>query len=143
MKFEITRKLSDAILAARLDCTAFVEGPGVWVGDDTFYQPDAIVTCNADLDDDSLYVPAPVLVVEVLSPSTQHIDTNAKLHDYFSVSSLRHYLIVRLKPFVVTHYSRDVDGKIQVRFLPGGGQITFDPPGFSIELTAPEPAPAQ
>ena len=135
MKFEITRKLSDAIAAARLGCAAFVVGPGVWVDDDTFYQPDTIVTCKTDLDPDSLYVPDPVLVVEVLSPSTQHIDTNAKLADYFSISSLKHYLIVRLQPFILTHYAREADGKIQVRLLPGGGTITFDPPGFAIELT--------
>jgi hypothetical protein len=39
----------------------------------------------------------------------------------------------------VTHYARDEVGNIQIRLLPGGGQITFDPPGFSIELTAPKP----
>ena len=76
----------------------------------------------------------------MLSPSAQQIDTNAKLADYFSISSMKHYVIVGLQPFIVTHYARDADGHIQVRLLPGSGTIAFDPPGFSIELTAPAQA---
>jgi Uma2 family endonuclease len=40
--------------------------------------------------------PNPVIVVEVLSPSTRGIDTTVKLADYFRVSGLRHYVIVDL-----------------------------------------------
>ncbi len=38
--------------------------------------------------------PNPVVVVEVLSPSTRGIDTTVKLAGYFLVPSLKHYLIV-------------------------------------------------
>ena len=39
----------------------------------------------------------PVIVVEVLSPSTQSISSSDKLADYFRVPVIQHYLIVRAK----------------------------------------------
>ena len=34
------------------------------------YEPDAVVHCGAKLPDDTIAVPDPIIVVEVLSPST-------------------------------------------------------------------------
>ncbi|HKM64034.1 MAG TPA: Uma2 family endonuclease [Acidisphaera sp.] len=140
MKAEVYARLRQAIEHAGLDCEAIPDGPLVQVDEYTGYEPDAVVRCGTPIEVNSYKVPDPIIVVEVLSPSTQHIDTNTKLTDYFRIASLRHYLIVRLKPFAVTHYSRGDDGEVRVRLLPGGGTIAFDPPGFAIELSQPPQA---
>jgi Uma2 family endonuclease len=72
----------------------------------------------------------PVVVVEVLSPSTRHIDKANKLTDYFTLPGLHHFLIVDLNKRLVLHYQRQADG-IQVRIIKDG-QIKLDPPGLVI-----------
>lgn len=52
----------------------------------------------------------PVLVVEVLSPTTQHLDTGDKFTIYTAIPSLKDYLIVASEIVFVTHWQRDGDG---------------------------------
>ena len=76
----------------------------------------------------------PVIVVEVLSPSTQSIDTTDKLADYFRVTSIRHYLIVRARRREIIHHFRLDDG-IGSRVV-NLGSIRLDPPGISLDFGA-------
>ncbi|TAE00727.1 MAG: Uma2 family endonuclease, partial [Bacteroidetes bacterium] len=48
----------------------------------------------------------PLLVVEVLSPSTQKTDFNAKLTEYQSIPSLQEYLIVSQNEAKIWQYAR-------------------------------------
>jgi Uma2 family endonuclease len=85
------------------------------------------------LPDDAVIVPAPVMVVEVLSPSTATRDTGAKLADYFRLPSLRHYLIVRTdRPTVIHH--RHGDGELIETRIVTSGALLLDPPGITLEL---------
>ena len=52
-----------------------------------------------------------MIVVEVLSPSTEKFDMVGKLADYFTIPSIRHYLIVDLRRRLVLHHKRG-DGRI-------------------------------
>ena len=80
-------------------------------------------------------MPDPLIVVEVLSPSTRGYDTGAKLMGYFLVPSLRHYLIVDAGREVVLHHRRADAGAIETRIV-GFGAIDLDPPGLSVTLDA-------
>jgi Uma2 family endonuclease len=85
------------------------------------------------LADEIVIVPAPVIVVEVLSPSTASRDTGAKLADYFRVAGLRHYLIVRTdRPTVIHHRRGDAD-LIETRIVTAGA-LSRDPPGITLDL---------
>src|SRR5882672_4638002 len=55
--------------------------------------PDIAVTCHPMADRDDI-VPEPVLIVEVLSPSTERVDRGRKKLDYFATASIRQYAIV-------------------------------------------------
>ena len=55
-----------------------------------------------------------------------------KLAGYFSLPSVRHYLIVDTDKRTVIHHRRDEQGAISVRIL-HGGPIALDPPGLEIE----------
>ena len=70
--------LRQAIAAAGLPCEALPDGATVEVGDHTDYEPDALVNCGERMGGDAVAAPNPVIVVEVLSPSTQSVDTGTK-----------------------------------------------------------------
>lgn len=58
-----------------------------------FYYPDVVVTCEP-YDGRSVFKKAPRLIVEVLSPSTKHVDSREKLVAYKELPSLAQYVIV-------------------------------------------------
>jgi Uma2 family endonuclease len=57
------------------------------------YYPDVVVDCRPDTRD-THFVRDPKLVVEVLSPSTQHIDRREKLQNYRLIDSVEEYVLV-------------------------------------------------
>jgi Uma2 family endonuclease len=125
------RALAAAIQAAGLPCQAFVE-LGVKISDDTTYVPDALVNCGPPLSADVMLASNPVIVVEVLSPSTRHIDKARKLADYFTRAELHHYVIIDLSKRHVLHYRRQAEGGMVVHIVTEGS-IKLDPPGITIE----------
>ncbi|MBL8152648.1 MAG: Uma2 family endonuclease [Anaerolineae bacterium] len=71
--------------------------------------PDITVTCGEppryeDVSIDTLLNPS--LIVEVLSPSTEHYDRGMKFECYRSIPSLREYLLVAQDRIHVEHYLR-------------------------------------
>jgi len=127
--------LEAAIQRASLACETFVDGLAVAVDEETSYVPDALVNCGEEIGRDSLIAPNPIIVVEVLSPSTRGLDKTAKLADYFRVTSLSHYVIVDLTRRHVVHYRRQSDGSVTVVVV-NGGEVRFDPPGISVSVSS-------
>lgn len=80
----------------------------VRIPDGPYYYPDAVVAPRPpeleDAQQDTLL--NPVVVVEVLSPSTEAIDRGEKLDNYRRIPSLIDYLIVFQDQMRVEHYSR-------------------------------------
>lgn len=62
--------LAAAIDRARLPCQALPAGAAARIDAATLYEPDALVFCGAAPARDAIAIVAPVIVVEVLSPST-------------------------------------------------------------------------
>jgi Uma2 family endonuclease len=133
-KLAAAMALREAVRRAGVDCQAFVEGLAVVIDDETTYIPDALVTCGATAPS-SLVAPNPVIVVEVLSPSSRRIDTTVKLTDYFRVPSLIHYLVVDLGRRHAVHYRRLGDGTFTLAIV-RDGEIMFDPPGLTVAFAA-------
>ena len=80
----------------------------VRIPDGPYYYPDAVVAPRPpELEDDQQdTLLNPVVVVEVLSPSTEAIDRGEKLDNYRRIPSLTDYLIVFQDQMRVEHYSR-------------------------------------
>ena len=74
-----------------------------------FYYPDLVLSCDP-ADRDPLFVRTPCLLVEVLSPSTERIDTREKLFAYRLLPSLREYLLLRQDTLHAELYQRRDDG---------------------------------
>ncbi|WP_149538417.1 Uma2 family endonuclease [Siccirubricoccus phaeus] len=129
----VFRALDDAIRAAGLACEALVDGMAVRVDAGTVYEPDAMVRCGAPLPPDLLVAPDPLILVEVVSPSSSRIDSTEKLGDYFRLPSVRHYLVVVTKARLVVHHSRGAAGGIATRLL-SQGELILDPPGLTLPV---------
>ncbi len=122
--------LRHSIGARGLACQAFPDGMSVRIDDRTVYEPDAIVRCGPQLPGDAIEANDPVIIVEVVSPSSRGVDRGVKLAGYFLLPSVRHYLIVDTDKRVIIHNHRSEEGRIEVRIVHGG----LDPPGLTIEV---------
>lgn len=128
--------LRDAIRRAGLTgCEAFPDGMTVRIDEHDCGEPDALVHCGDRVDDDAIEVPAPVVVVEVVSPSSIGRDSNAKLDAYFRVPSIHHYLIVNPRSRRVVHYRRGERDEVEVA-IAGGDVLALEPPGIEVRLDA-------
>lgn len=125
--------LRASIERAGLGCEAMIDGVAVRIDDRTVYEPDALVRCGAPTPGDDVHVSDPIILVEVLSPSSRGIDTGLKLAGYFRLPSVRHYLVVSTETRTVLHHRRDEAGTIEVRIL-GEGRLMLDPPGLAIDI---------
>ena len=101
----------------------------------TAFEPDALLYCGDEVARNSLEVPNPVIVVEVLSPGTQMTDMRDKLRGYFTVASIHHYLIVDPEKQMVIHHARG-DGDVLQTRLVSAGELRLDPPGLTVTLAS-------
>ena len=132
VKGNVYVSLRSAIGARGLACRAFPDGMAVRIDDSTVYEPDALVRCGPDLPGNAVELNDPVVVVEVVSPSSRGVDRGAKLASYFSLPSVRHYLVVDTDRRVVIHHRRDDERRIGAAIV-RDGPVTLDPPGLEID----------
>jgi Uma2 family endonuclease len=132
-KAAVHAALLAGIRARGLACYALPDGMTVRINDVTAYEPDALVYCGPKLSPAAIEVPHPVIVVEVLSPSTRHIDLSVKLADYFRLESIVHYLIVDPEKPRIVHHARATGDTILTR-IASEGRINLDPPGIEIAM---------
>jgi Uma2 family endonuclease len=125
--------LSNAIRQGRLPCHALPDGATIRIDDTTAYEPDALVYCGERLPASAIEIPNPVVIVEVLSPSTRGVDLSLKLIGYFRLPSVAHYLIVDPTRAEVIHHARGSGDTILTRIVTDG-TIALDPPGLTLAL---------
>ena len=122
-----------AVERSGLPCETFIEGPGLRIDAHTSYQPDVVVDCGERLPDAARFVEHPVIVIEILSPSTAGRDLGRKSRGYFRVPSIAHYLIVDPDDRIVTHRWRG-DGGIVLSEDLEAGELVLEPPGLTIAV---------
>lgn len=133
-KYRAARAFDAAIAKARVPCRFVLDSAAVRIDVGNSYQPDVLVYCGDPLPGDALEVPAPVIVVEILSPGNAITDLRDKLQGYFRVASIHHYLIVDPDKRLVIHHTRGRDDTVGTRIITSG-QITLDPPGLGMNVT--------
>jgi Uma2 family endonuclease len=133
VKFRVQIILYGAIRRADLPCHMLPDGMTVRVDNDTAHEPNALAYCGEELPGSAIEVPSPMIVVEVLSPSTRRIDASAKLAGYFRVPSLQHYLIVDPDRRLIIHHARGEADVIATRIV-REGKLLLDPPGIDVPV---------
>ncbi len=58
-------------------CEVYIADMKVFA-ENCFYYPDVVVTCQTHQESENLYLTQPCLIVEVFSPSTEHVDKRDK-----------------------------------------------------------------
>lgn len=100
---------------------------------DTFYYPDIVVGCELD-DNHEYYISQPKIIVEVLSPSTEHIDKREKLLSYKTVDSLQEYIIVSQDKCEIMFHQRLNGEKWSLNILHGNDKLTLKSIGLEISI---------
>lgn len=118
-------------------CQAFSESMKVQVGDDAVLYPDVFVTCDSTFSTfsaEQLVFTAPVLVVDVLSPSTQAHDRSHKFAIYRRIASLREYALIDPDTRRVEVFRPGDDGLWNLFDMSDEARVAFTSVGFGLPL---------
>jgi Uma2 family endonuclease len=130
----IVRKIVKA-LSSRLDPTRWevIAEFGLNAGPETLRYPDIVVD-SADGDDKDHTATAPVLLAEVLSPSTAEIDLGDKAAEYLQIPSLLAYMVFSQDEPKAWVYVRTDQRLIQVPELISGTDAIIRIAALQLEL---------
>jgi Uma2 family endonuclease len=117
-------------------CQAFCENMKVQVGEDAVLYPDVFVTCADAMDPNLAAFTKPVLVVEVLSPSTQRYDRSEKFAIYRRLESLREYVLVDPDTRRVEAFRPDGKGHWTLYDMSEGGALDLESVSCTIPMSA-------
>ncbi len=133
IKLNAVNALGAAIRKSGKDCHALPDGLTVRVNKHTAFEPDALVYCGKAAPMNAVEIPNPVIVVEVISPGSQYIDTGIKLRGYFQIPSIIHYLVIDPERNLLIHHQRG-EGEVLATRIATEGQLSLDPPGLTLEV---------
>ena len=88
-------------------CRAYISDMKVKVEKaQAFFYPDVLVTCDARDRDSELFKQHPVIIAEVLSPSTEAFDRGQKFGIYRQLESLQTYWLIDSQTFSIDCFNR-------------------------------------
>jgi Uma2 family endonuclease len=117
-------------------CEVLGATAGIAVGEAAVRYPDALVTCTPG-PGTARVMPGPVVVFEVISPTSGRVDRIAKLREYQRVESIRRYVILESTSVGLTvHARRDGDGPWTTMALTEGEALPL--PEIDIEVPVAE-----
>ncbi len=103
-------------------CSVFISDMKLRVEEDNaFFYPDVFVTCADSDRGQSHSKSAPVLVVEVLSPTTSAYDRGAKFAAYRKLPTLREYALIDPERLSLDLFRREGDSKRPLGAAPHRG----------------------
>lgn len=78
----------------------------------TYVYPDVVVACGEVqlADDENDVLLNPTLIIEVLSPSTEHLDRGKKAQRYREIASLQEYILIAQDAPHIERFLRQSDG---------------------------------
>ena len=84
----------------------------------SYFYPDVVVVCSKPQFEDNVFdtLLNPILVIEVLSPSTEVYDKGEKFRHYQELTSLREYVLVSQDRVRVEHYRLTKTQWVQTEF---------------------------
>lgn len=130
------RAVSSLLVTLRATCPAeldaLVAPLDVTLTDDTVLQPDLLVARRADFTDRDLPV-APLLAVEVLSPSTRTIDLTLKRARYEAAGCPSYWVVDPEEPSL-TAWSLQDDGYVEVAHVVGDEEFLAATP-FDVAVS--------
>jgi len=123
----VIRELSTSLLER--PCTAHGSDMRIHIPSTGRYTyADALVVCGDPVLTDGVSdtVENPVVIVEVLSDSTEKYDRGDKFELYQSIASLRDYVLVSQKKARIEHFRRQPDGTWMLRASGPGERVVLE-----------------
>ncbi|HEY9691860.1 MAG TPA: Uma2 family endonuclease [Oculatellaceae cyanobacterium] len=102
----------------------------------TYYYPDAMVTCDQRDREFDYFKRYPCLIVEVLSPSTQAFDRSDKFADYAQLESLQEYVLISQDQIKVECFRRNSEGGWDAYTYTQGQEVNLASINFQCDITA-------
>jgi Uma2 family endonuclease len=97
------------------------------------YYPDVFIA-RQDVDDSAREKRSPIIIIEVLSASTEIFDRGEKWQNYQTIPSLEQYvLLAQSEPFAEV-YTRQSDGSWRYQSFSGAALIHFSSLDFDLQL---------
>src|SRR6266700_7364152 len=104
------------------------------IANGTVRYPDVSVVCRP-VDDREDRITEPVVIIEVLSPTTERIDRGRKKFDYFATPSIQQYAIVEQDERLVDLYTRTDAGWVN-DVIAGDTALNLSSIGVELSLDA-------
>ena len=121
--------------AGRKACMPYPSDLDVYLPNGEYVHPDVTVVCGGVIPpfDHPTGVTNPVVIVEVLSPSTEGYDRGDKFHRVKTLDSLQHYVLVAQGRASIDVLTRQVDGAWALRTYRAGDSFRLD--AIDVELS--------
>lgn len=114
-------------------CRAYMADMLVEVAlNEIYYYPDVFVTCDPADHKAERFMRSPVLVVEVLSPSTEAYDRGEKFIRYRLIPSLQEYILVDPERLRIEIFRREGTGTWSLRDIAAGETLHLA--GLDLEI---------
>ncbi|MCY7347180.1 MAG: Uma2 family endonuclease [Pyrinomonadaceae bacterium] len=91
-------------------CEPFMGDIKVRVSPHVYYYPDVLVSCEQN-PESPYFRSEPILIAEIVSPSTQEIDRREKLLFYQQMPSVQEYVVIEQQKMLVEIHRRQADGR--------------------------------
>jgi Uma2 family endonuclease len=136
LKKRFVEVLEVAVRDAGVGVYVLPDGATVRIAPKSAYEPDALVAPLPMPADTELEIPNPVIVVEVLSPSSLKRDLSDKVMGYFKVPTIVHYLVCDPEEKAIIWHRRAASGGLETPVSLQTGSLRLDPPGIALDVEA-------
>ncbi|MEZ5040097.1 MAG: Uma2 family endonuclease [Saprospiraceae bacterium] len=117
------------------ECTVFNSDQALAIADDIYFYPDIMVSCGeVELDQGKIRLLNPVLIVEILSKSTQGFDKGKKFTYYRQIPSLKEYLMLDAEAIGFESYYKEEN---ELWRISSGFKLDQSVPLYSLDLQVP------
>jgi len=119
-----TRKIGNKFEADKFACDLFSNDMRVKIQDSYAY-PDIVIFCgDAEFEDNKLdTLTNPVVVIEILSDSTEAFDRGKKFAYYQAIPTLQEYILVSQYEYFIEQFTRKDSGKWEYGSYKGTDQV--------------------
>ena len=104
-------------------CRAYVNDMKARIKEiNTYYYPDVMVSCGPS-NPKAVFTETPILIVEVISPSTEATDRREKLMNYRKIPTLREYVLIDQRKRLVEVHRLNEEGEWVHEIIRGKGEV--------------------
>lgn len=116
-------------------CEPFASEIKVRVTSKVYYYPDILVSCEENAED-PYFRNTPILIIEVTSPSTEHIDRREKLLFYQQMPSVQEYAVIDQHKITIELHRRQPSGSwITYYFDKSDEEVEFQSVGLTLPIS--------